>query len=231
MNLYAYAGNDPVNGRDPSGLSLAQELIRTIVVTATRLMATGLNSGAVKGGAGFSASGRTTNILSGEVNPDDIVVTATRPRKGTVSSTVAPKGHAAGADNKEPCSGVNIAFVIDGSVFLGFGGGFSLGANFNLETRTLSGFSAVRAGVGFGLILGAGININNSAPNARLSSSTNSAVGFGPVGGEISFPSTGGVPSVSGGVSIGPKLGLEISRTDAVGNVINTAGGDSACGL
>jgi RHS repeat-associated protein len=83
MNMYAYTGGDPVNRRDPSGLTM------DIIVTGKRVE----SSGPVIGTFGFGfGNGAPTGSREGE-SSDDIVVTGRRLRRGINGKAAeAPSG-------------------------------------------------------------------------------------------------------------------------------------------
>lgn len=198
-NLYAYVGTDPVNFIDPLGLCDAD------------------------------ANGNLSPSFPGE-NCGDIVVTAKRTKKtseqplvvmiwGYLNSVVGG-GPARTTPRQQPpeekkpgCTGEkNVNASIDAGVFLGYGGGFTLGLSYDAERGSLTAYASVRAGKGVGWIAGGGVGATSSGPSQGYSRSTNLAVGAGSYGGSVS--SSSGKTSISGGVSAGPKVGFEYSKTE-----------------
>jgi len=116
MNLYAYVGNDPINGTDPSGMSNLTPCIGTrICRKKSEGGAGGSGSGGSGGGSGGGGSGGGGS--GGSVN-------------------ACTQVSADGNDYAEYCA--NRSFNEPSTVILGFGGssyGFALPANFGSRDR------------------------------------------------------------------------------------------------
>ena len=204
INLYAYVGNDPANRADPSGLCIANgdgplipefpgENCGDIIVTGHRANSFcesfGIDCGPSFGPVvGLVSGGGVGGGGGGGLDPPD---------EGTT-------------ENKCPTDR-NIVAAIDAGIFLGYGAGFTLGVNFDAASGAFDAFATVRVGTGLGWIAGGGVGASSSRPSPGISPSSNFAAGRGIYGGSVSRSS--GQTNLSSGVSYGPKLGVEISKT------------------
>jgi len=125
MNLYAYVGNDPINGTDPSGMSNLTPCIGTrICRKKSEGGAGGSGSGGSGGGSGGGGSGGGGS-------------------RGSVNACTQVS--ADGNDYAEYCA--NRSFNEPSTVILGFGGssyGFALPANFGSRDRQPQNASSVQ---------------------------------------------------------------------------------------
>jgi RHS repeat-associated protein len=210
MNLYAYVKGDPVNRSDPSGLQDEPDIIITArscnwICRLGRALSSNIGSGGSGGGSGFS----------GPVGP---MATPRGPaptggRRGGTPMRPQPKPP---ETPPPPCPQElpNVRAQIDVGVFVGYGGGFTQGVDWDLETGAVVAFSSARAGTGLGWTAGAGLGLASSAPTAGRSSSRNASLSLGAEGASISVPTDGGKMSVNYGATFGPQIGGEISETE-----------------
>lgn len=188
LNVCSYVEADPINFTDPLGLTPAVE---------------GLSEGVI------------INCIGWDFCPSTWVVTGNRALApwfsfwegirinpfefgggGAGGGRGGGGGGGGGGDKAqdERSKGVcptdrNIVAAIDAGIFLGYGFGFTLGANYDAASGAVTLFASAREGTGAGWIAGAGVGLSNTAPSSGISSSRNVAIGFGSYGGTVSTSS------------------------------------------
>lgn len=195
LNLYAYVGNDPINFLDPLGL---KDEPPPIVVTGSRCPA---GWSCYDPGSYFQT---LQNLVTGE-----IVVTASRQsggsgqrRTGRTPSVIERWVHRVVCKIE--------SFSLGGDFALGVGpvlrGG--AGLQWNQHTGQVSWYRSIGAGYGAAFAIGAGGALSNEERTSGYSHTTNGQLGLG---GGLSVSQSDRATSAQ--VSAGPRVALELSRT------------------
>jgi RHS repeat-associated protein len=179
MNIYAYVGNDPINGTDPSGNDA------DYVYWARKLLANDEGGGGFGGGGG----GWTGTLFGGPTTPSYAYNGALR---GTGPSSIPSVSR----------SFTTYSLGVSVNLVLGTGKVGSLGVYYDTASGAFGGYSSVASAVGFDL--SAGISLGRSAGESSLSGSFSGwSAGYLASYGQ-SYDSNGGLTGESIGVGTGP---------------------------